>query len=275
MTDAPRKRKWDEPSAAAAASAAAISQRLAGAAAAAPEPPLLETVDMCSATSSARSLLTKRQTLDELSRLTGCNFGLRGVYVQPGSAAPPGEQALHLSVTLGAAHASKSADERRAALQAGVAAVRERLSPTQPQLPPPPPLFGGPPPPVSLPVDTGSLAGALEAVSFGLLDRIRGPEGAFLAHISRTSGATLVLRGRGSGLAENEPLALNVAAPSPDSLAAATRLARHLLDTIANEWRALRPHSGTTDAAEDFLSSLLPPPPSLPPPPPLPSAAHR
>jgi len=200
-------------------------------------------------------------------------FSLRGVFVSPGNAPPPGEVALHLSVTLGAAHAAKSQDERRAALQQGVAAVQARLSPSQPSLPPPPPLFGGPPPPVSLPLDTGSLSGALQCVSFGLLDRVRGPDGSFLAHISRTSGAMLCLRGRGSGLAEAEPLALNVAAPTAEALATATRLARHLLDTIANEWRAVQPHAVTADAAEDFLASLLPPPPSLPPPPPLPPGA--
>ena len=86
--------------------------------------------------------------------------------------------------------------------------------------------------------------------------RLRGPGGAYLAHVARQSGAAVELVGAGAGGAGEsaEPLALLVRAPHAAALATACTLAGSLLATVSADWARAHPESA--------------PPPLLPPAPP-------
>jgi hypothetical protein len=112
-----------------------------------------------------------------------------------------------------------------------------------------------------------------DAASDPLFDaplRLRGPGGAYLAHIAAQTGAAVQLRGRGANSASagdadasaqneaNEPLALVVSAPHARALADAARLVGSLLDVVRGEWARTHP-SGAAGAYTG-----VPPPQQMP-----------
>ena len=74
--------------------------------------------------------------------------------------------------------------------------------------------------------------------AFALVARITGPNNAYLDHIAAQTGASVTLRGAGTGVAEGEATAVHFAAPRVPVLNAAAGLVTSLLDTIRGEWRA-------------------------------------
>ncbi|ONK60188.1 uncharacterized protein A4U43_C08F15320 [Asparagus officinalis] len=83
--------------------------------------------------------------------------------------------------------------------------------------------------------------------SLNIAARIRGPNDNYINHIMNETGATVVLRGRGSGIEEDfgteeeqQPLHLYLSSTNPKRLEAARNLAENLLDTISAECGASR-----------------------------------
>jgi hypothetical protein len=197
----------------------------------------------------------------------------RGRYWPPGSARGPGDEAaLHLWVSPGASLAKESVEAQRGAVAAAIAMLREhaaaasaprgRAPPVAPYVPAPVaammPSYPAVPPPhgevsTKLPLgfDCSSDPG------FDAAARLRGPGGAYLAHVARQSGAAVELVGAGAGGAGEsaEPLALLVRAPHAAALATACALAGSLLATVSADWSRAHPDA--------------PPPPPMPMPAPM------
>ncbi|GFR46618.1 hypothetical protein Agub_g8222 [Astrephomene gubernaculifera] len=139
--------------------------------------------------------------------------------------------------------------------------------PVVPGAAPPPPAGYGYPPPTAPPAGTppshpgrdSSSGGAGAAApaggcscsvftgvpqpgAFPLAEKIKGPGGTFVQHISTTTGATVQLRGRGSGDAEGpDPLHVHIAAPSPKALEDAKSLLLDLLRTVVEDYSRSNP----------------------------------
>ncbi|KAK6129136.1 hypothetical protein DH2020_037114 [Rehmannia glutinosa] len=99
--------------------------------------------------------------------------------------------------------------------------------------------------------------------SLDIISRIRGPNDQYVNHIMNETGATVLLRGRGSGYSENgqteetqPPLHLLLSSNDPKSLQHAKILAENLLDTICAE-------SGATRVSSCKVYGAVPPPPQL------------
>ncbi|KAK6129164.1 hypothetical protein DH2020_037096 [Rehmannia glutinosa] len=99
--------------------------------------------------------------------------------------------------------------------------------------------------------------------SLDIISRIRGPNDQYVNHIMNETGATVLLRGRGSGYSENgqteetqPPLHLLLSSNDPKSLQHAKLLAENLLDTICAE-------SGATRVSSCKVYGAVPPPPQL------------
>ncbi|XP_013613315.1 PREDICTED: protein RIK-like isoform X1 [Brassica oleracea var. oleracea] len=94
--------------------------------------------------------------------------------------------------------------------------------------------------------------------------RIRGPNDQYINHIMNETGATVVLRGRGSGSLENQhgeeahqPLHLLLSSSNPKSIDDAKRLAENLMDTISVEFGASRISSSKVYGAVPPPQQLL------------------
>ncbi|XP_057994150.1 protein RIK isoform X2 [Hevea brasiliensis] len=195
------------------------------------------------AESSVRYKLTKRQTQEEIQKCTGAVVITRGKY-RPPNAAPDGEKPLYLHISAGA-HLKDTA-ERILAVDRAAAMVEEmlKLGPNiQNSL-------------ATFPSAAGSGVKALSTCVFlgfdadsslNIADRIRGPNDQYINHIMNETGATVVLKGRGSGNFESpsggerqQPIHLFLSANNSKSLEDAKRLAENLLDTISLECGASR-----------------------------------
>ncbi|CAL8471825.1 g11367 [Coccomyxa elongata] len=114
--------------------------------------------------------------------------------------------------------------------------------------------YGQPGVPPGLPpgVQSASLWVRLEAApEFNLCQRLKGPNNGFLDHIAKETGATVALRGRGSGTQEAEPLHIFVSSALPKAFADASKLAQNLIDTVRAEHAKAYPYppSGGPPAA--------------------------
>ena len=126
----------------------------------------------------------------------------RGRFRPPGAIAPPpgasaDERPLHLHIAPGTSLAAEGLETRRAAVQAAAEMVKG-LRPLAPVLSQRVPVGVDFPHP-----------------AFDLPARLRGPEGAYLAHIAAETGATLRLAGRGAGGADESAEALHVRVEAP------------------------------------------------------------
>ncbi|XP_014497690.1 protein RIK isoform X3 [Vigna radiata var. radiata] len=191
------------------------------------------------AESSVRYKLTKRQTQEEIQRCTGAIVITRGKY-RPPNIPLDGEKPLYLHISAGA-HIKETA-ERILAVDRAAAMIEEMLklgqnsqsissaSPNGPKV-----------------LNTCVFLGFDADPSLNIVARIRGPNDQYINHIMNETGATVILRGHGSGNNEclnaedgQEPLHLLLSSNNAKSLEDAKLLAENLLDTICTECGASR-----------------------------------
>ncbi|VFQ69317.1 unnamed protein product [Cuscuta campestris] len=200
------------------------------------------------ADSAVRYKLTKRQTQEEIQKITGAVVITRGKYRLP-TAPPDGGKPLYLHISAGA-HLETTVEKIKAVDHAA-SLVEEILK-------------------------EGSSSNGLKAnpstsicvyvgfeveASLNIAARIRGPNDQYINHIMNETGATVMLRGQGSDGSEtaqdtHQPLHLFLSSNNPKSLEHAKLLAENLLDTISAEFGASRVSSSKVYGA-------VPPPPLL------------
>ncbi|KAK2663277.1 hypothetical protein Ddye_001851 [Dipteronia dyeriana] len=195
------------------------------------------------AESSLRYKLTKRQTQEEIQKCTNAVVITRGKYRLP-NAPPDGEKPLYLHISA-AAHLKETA-ERIIAVDRAAVMVEEMLKQGQNSHT----IF----PHLQTVMNNGLKAmstcvylGFDADPSLNIANRIRGPNDQYIKHIMNETGATVMLKGRGSGTFEGpqseelqQPLHLFLSSNNPKSLEDAKRLAENLLDTISVECGASR-----------------------------------
>ncbi|WJX75320.1 hypothetical protein P8452_58864 [Trifolium repens] len=195
------------------------------------------------AESSIRYKLTKRQTQEEIQRCTGTIVITRGKY-RPPNAPLDGEKPLYLHISAGA-HIKDTA-ERIFVVDRAAAMIEEmlRLGQNSQSISSssPSPLTNG----VKV-LSTCVFLGFDADPSWNIVARIRGPNDQYINHIMNETGATVILRGRGSGNdegsngeAEQQPMHLFLSSNNAKSLEDAKCLAENLLDTISMECGASR-----------------------------------
>ncbi|KAM7278417.1 hypothetical protein ACFE04_005551 [Oxalis oulophora] len=163
------------------------------------------------AESSIRYKLTKRQTQEEIQKCTGAVVITRFL---------------------------KDTTERILAVDRAAAMVEELLKPDHLLQPTLATICNGLK--VTQPLISTSVYLGFDAdPSLNIVARIRGPNDQYMNHIMNETGATVLLRGSGSGNSEiqqgEEPLHLFLSSNNSKSLEDAKRLAEHLLDTISME----------------------------------------
>ncbi|KAF1863024.1 hypothetical protein Lal_00018869 [Lupinus albus] len=221
------------------------------------------------AESSVRYKLTKRQTQEEIQRCTGAIVITRGKY-RPPNAPNDGEKPLYLHISAGA-HVKETA-ERILVVDRAAAMVEEMLrqgqNPQSISSTSPPALANG------LKVLSTCVFLGFEAdPSLNIVARIRGPNDQYINHIMNETGATVILKGCGSGCNEcsngddgQPPLHLFLSSNNAKSLEDAKCLAENLLDTISVECGASRVSSCKVFSAvppPQQVYSVVPPPQQL------------
>ncbi|XP_015065578.1 protein RIK [Solanum pennellii] len=183
---------------------------------------------------SVRYRLTKRQTQEEIQKSTGAVVITRGKY-KPPSAPSDGEKPLYLHISAGA-HLETTL-ERIRAVDRAAAVVEEMLKQG--------PVNNGLK--VNHLLSTCVYLGFETDPSANITVRIRGPNDQYINHIMNETGATVLLRGRGSGYSDegqgedvHQPLHLLISSNNSASLERAKLLAENLLDTICAECGASR-----------------------------------
>ncbi|KAK7295451.1 hypothetical protein RJT34_18360 [Clitoria ternatea] len=211
------------------------------------------------AESSVRYKLTKRQTQEEIQRCTGAIVITRGKYRPPNAAPLDGEKPLYLHISAGA-HIKETA-ERILAVDRAAAMIEEMLRQGQNLQP----ISSGSPSALVNGLKNQVLSACVflgfDAVpSLNIVARIRGPNDQYINHIMNETGATVILRGRGSGNNEclsgedgQQPLHLFLSSNNAKSLEDAKLLAENLLDTISTE-------CGASRVSSCKLYSAVPPP---------------
>ncbi|XP_024626074.1 protein RIK isoform X2 [Medicago truncatula] len=195
------------------------------------------------AESSLRYKLTRRQTQEEIQRCTGTIVITRGKYRPPNSPLD-GEKPLYLHISAGA-HIKDTA-ERILVVDRAAAMIEEMLRQGQNSQSIssalPSALANG----VKV-LSTCVFLGFDADPSWNIVARIRGPNDQYINHIMNETGATVILRGRGSGNDEGsngedgqQPMHLFLSSNNAKSLEDAKFLAENLLDTISMECGASR-----------------------------------
>ncbi|KAF8094846.1 hypothetical protein N665_0351s0014 [Sinapis alba] len=207
------------------------------------------------AEASLRHKLTKRSTQEDIQRSTGAVVITRGKY-RPPNALPDGEKPLYLHISA-AAHL-KETTERILAVDRAAAMIEEMMKQkTNAQVG----LVGSQT--VKM-LNTCVYLGFEADPSSNVAARIRGPNDQYINHIMNETGATVILRGRGSGSLENQhgeeaqqPLHLLLSSSNPKSIDDAKRLAENLMDTISVEFGASRVSSNKVYGAVPPPQQLL------------------
>ncbi|XP_019244569.1 PREDICTED: protein RIK [Nicotiana attenuata] len=197
---------------------------------------------------AVRYRLTKRQTQEEIQKSSGAVVITRGRY-RPPNAPSDGEKPLYLHISAGA-HLETTL-ERIKAVDCAAAIVEEMLKQGT--------VNNGLK--VNHLLSTCVYLGFEADPSANVAARIRGPNDQYINHIINETGATVLLRGRGSGYSDggqgedvHQPLHLLISSNNSASLERAKLLAENLLDTICAECGASRVSSCKVYGA-------VPPPP--------------
>ncbi|KAG7564066.1 K Homology domain type 1 superfamily [Arabidopsis suecica] len=207
------------------------------------------------AEASLRHKLTKRSTQEDIQRSTGAVVITRGKY-RPPNAPLDGEKPLYLHIS--AAAQLNETTERILAVDRAAAMIEEMMKQKSIS------QVGS----VGLPSlkmqSTCVYLGFEADPSSNVAARIRGPNDQYINHIMNETGATVVLRGRGSGSLENQhgeeaqlPLHLLLSGSNPKSIDDAKRLAENLMDTISVEFGASRVSSSKVYGAVPPPQQLL------------------
>uniref|UniRef100_A0A1X7SLE2 KH homology domain-containing protein 4 n=1 Tax=Amphimedon queenslandica TaxID=400682 RepID=A0A1X7SLE2_AMPQE len=178
--------------------------------------------------SEARGILTKGPTLSEISRGTGAAVSVRGRYMTPAEKAnsTTDDRPLYLSVQApNQSFINAAVQKIRNIMYQSECGSPNNLLATKPHLPIKP-TSSISPTSVHHYIQDKVFIG-LDDVdnSFGLLDRLQGPDGCYLSHITSTTGAKVFLRGKGSkyieptsGKESFEALYLFISHPSSDGV---------------------------------------------------------
>lgn len=211
-----------------------------------------------------RNLLTRGSTQEEISKASGAGVSTRGRYLSPQERGQLGigDRPLYLCVQGPTKESVDIAVHRINEIITNYKNKGTRFSPASPpHLRPqthipnpgdmgprhPPPQFMTQPPvlpqPQTVTVLQEKLYIGLEHAppSFGVKEKMHGPEGSYLHHIEAETGAKVMLRGKGSGFPDfnnpgresMEPMHVLLEHPSPMVVGQAKQLAENLIQTQA------------------------------------------